>query len=91
MPPPRLATSDSSTSPHDRAVHVVRPRILVADENQATLDEVALSLGAAFEVVAARDGATALVLARQESWDLVVAERRAAATRRPGAAPAHPR
>ncbi len=52
---------------------MVRPRILVADEDQATLDEVALSLGAAYEVVTARDGATALVLARQESWDLVVA------------------
>ena len=72
MPPPRVAPSHSSTS-YDRTVDVVRPRILVAVENQATLDEVALSLGGAYEVVAARDGATGLVLARQQSWDLVIA------------------
>jgi len=44
----------------------------VADENQATLDDVARSLSADHDVVAVRDGAAALALARQESWDLVL-------------------
>ncbi len=36
-------------------------------------DEVARSLSAEYDVVAVRDGVSALALARHESWDLVLA------------------
>src|SRR5215204_1264138 len=70
MRPPRSA---SPTSSSNGTVHVIRPRILVAYDDEATLDEIARSLGAEYDVVAVRDGAAALTLARQESCDLLLA------------------
>ena len=52
---------------------MIRPRILLADHDEATLDEIARSLNAEYEVMAVRDGAAALAAARQESFDLVLA------------------
>src|SRR5688572_3602989 len=74
MRPPRPASADSRASAPDVLIRVVRPRILVADQDAATLDDVARLLGPEYVVVAVRDGAAALTLARQESWDLVLAD-----------------
>jgi PAS domain S-box-containing protein len=73
MRPTRPASASSPSAPND-STHIVRPRILLADEDTATLDDVTRSLSSEYDVVAVRDGVAALALARRESWDLVVAD-----------------
>ncbi|HEX6163640.1 MAG TPA: PAS domain S-box protein, partial [Vicinamibacterales bacterium] len=74
MRPSRSAPDSSAPSVPQSNAHVVRPRILVADEDAATQQDVTRALGPDYDVVAVADGDAALARARQEPWDLVVAD-----------------
>ncbi|HWI16687.1 MAG TPA: PAS domain-containing protein, partial [Vicinamibacterales bacterium] len=51
-----------------------RPRILVAGADPGTLDAVARSLGVDYDTEVVRDADAALARARQDAWDLIIAD-----------------
>ena len=65
---------NSTRGPQQAEVSETRARILLADDNADMREYLRRLLGANYEVVAVHDGTAALEAARQESFDLVLAD-----------------